>query len=270
MQQTSGELKENPLTEQNHSSKRRTQKGLSTVLTIVITIFLSALASYTILYFALPKPMLSIQSDYHHEGLAAGSNGTIFYLNGRNFSPNTTIALYLDEKRLANQSTITSAQDGTFRTELMVTTNWTPGKHKISVQNDTNRIDSSEFIIVQPGEAHTPGPANAPANDSSFEFLITFQGRIENTAPFTWQQEFDIRGKENPKGGSVCTDADTGKPQRISSSTKEMHVRATKCQGNYQSGQITYDQIIIADQVERYSEQGTVYCSLPPHRSTSI
>lgn len=269
MQQPPGQLDTSShLTRDSAEAKplQHRRSRLRTTLTIITTIVLSALISYAILSFTIPQPTLTVQSDYHRTGLAAGSSGTIFYLNGHHFAANTPITLLLDGHLLKDAPAVRSTGEGSFRAELTVTANWGSGMHQISVQRHANsdKINPVQVIIVQPGEAHTPGPANAPANDSTFELVVTFQGRIEGKAPFTWQQEFDIHGRPDPQGGSICTDDDTGTLQKISSTKNEIHTRAMRCQGHYISGQLTYDEIIVADQVKRLKGTQTIQCTIPP------
>ncbi|MFL5586660.1 MAG: hypothetical protein ACJ8DI_03250 [Ktedonobacteraceae bacterium] len=100
-------------------------------------------------------------------------------------------------------------------------------------------------IIVQQGQANTPGLNGAPPDDASFMLKLSIQGVNALGLQFTNQATLIITGHPDPTGGSVCRSRDNGQPLVYTGATVDTKeaIKETytlSCSGSYKGGKITF------------------------------
>ena len=119
-----------------------------------------------------------------------------------------------------------------------------------------NDVTSSGTVvnIVQPGQAHTPGPNGSPADDTSFTIQLTVQAHqdADNIAT-NYTYTLVVTGHPDPQGGSVCSPGDNG---QLSSDTYTDNNNVTynrtftyACTGTYKAGIISYSETLKTEMI---------------------
>ncbi|HLV97109.1 MAG TPA: hypothetical protein VKT82_00400 [Ktedonobacterales bacterium] len=225
-----------------------------------------------------PQPVISVTSDYHVGSVPAGSTSTILHIEGSQFSSYSAIIFLLDGRPAPDSLVYPSDQNGNIEADLVITARWTPGAHHLTARDASGATThaSSTIMIVQQGQANTPGPNGAPADDTprftlwmtggGSQFVVAFASNTGG-APGT----LTVQGQPDPAGGSVCNlTTDTGKPTTITYPTPsnlgidtgsggiifvgpinslQKVTTAYTCSGTYQSGKISYTETNTIDTV---------------------
>ncbi|HEY7357102.1 MAG TPA: serine/threonine-protein kinase, partial [Ktedonobacterales bacterium] len=190
----------------------------------------------------VPQPVLDVKSDYQDGSVLAGSTSTSFAVSGKRFAPNAQITFLLDGNALPGSQPIPADARGRVQTTLTVTNDWSIGNHTLTAQD--NQGDSTQtpttLEIVPQGQAGTPGPNGAPADDASFTIFITVQAKDVGTGA---KKTFNIT--LNVSQGKVCNNSsDTGQPQNtthtFSNGTSYEETYVLTCSGTYKAGRLSY------------------------------
>jgi hypothetical protein len=126
------------------------------------------------------------------------------------------VTFQLDGTPAPGNGSAQSDANGNVRMDLTVTDGWVVGKHTLTGR-DANSFTTKVgvvVVIVPQGQAHTPGPNGAPADDMSFSLNVTIQRQNASTGEHlqTWNETLLISSRPDPAGGKVCQSADDGQP----------------------------------------------------------
>jgi hypothetical protein len=203
----------------------------------------------------IPAPVLTVESPYHVGAAQAISQAAAIGISGKRFTPNAPITLLLDGKPLPNAGTITS--DGRGRFERTLTPGWALGDHTLTAQDSqgysTRQADA--LVVVVPGQAGTPGPNGAPADDADFTLSVIVQARDTQTGQSeSYPVDLKIAGRPDPAGGLPCDpDFDDGQPHtftgNLGDGTAYTETDIFSCSGTYQSGKLTYVEMLQSEKV---------------------
>lgn len=270
------------------------------LLGVAVLLVLSATGAGITYALTRPRPLISVTSDYKLGSVPAGSATTALHVAGRQFSSNSAITFLLDGEPAPGSQIVPSDQNGTFQADLTITAKWKPGAHQLTARDATGATTQAGVMvmIVQPGEADTPGPKGAPANDTSlFTLHITVDAQSSAasqsgnpTGSFSPNglaflgfgplvdipTILTVQGQPDPAGGTVCNlPNDDGKPH-VSQYQYEavsinnllnpgtlitIHASLTRtCSGSYKGGKISYTETIT--NYQESSSNGPT-CSLP-------
>lgn len=233
-----------------------------------LLIILSVTGAGILYALTRPQPLISVTSDYQLGSVPAGSTSTTLHVEGRQFSANSSITFLLDGHPAPGSQIVPSDEDGTFEADLTITARWKLGTHQLTARdaNGNTTRSSVRVMVVHQGEAHTPGPYGAPADDTArFALYITLviqqQGSGSSGAIVDYlgggPQILTVQGQPDPAGGAVCDPKnDDGQPhttdflvgfggfilQPLSSSTNILQKLTTAytCSGSYQGAKISY------------------------------
>ncbi len=196
----------------------------------------------------LPQPVLNVSSQYEKGSTPAGTVGTNFQVAGKRFTPHTAVTFLLDGKPLTLDQPVTSDAQGQLSTALLVTSTWKLGGHALTAQDAKGYVTKAIYglVIVRPGEAGTPGPNGAPADDASFG--ITFNVQAKNLATgknVAFYVFANVTGQPDPAGGTVCNlEYDNNQPYTFSGTFSDgeayTETLTRTCAGAYKSGKISY------------------------------
>ncbi|HZS76791.1 MAG TPA: zinc-ribbon domain-containing protein [Ktedonobacteraceae bacterium] len=237
-----------------HASK---VAGVSSAKTILIVVVAAAVVAAggvaAAMHFLAHSPLISITSPYKVGDAPAGASGTTLQISGQQFASNSPITFLLDGHAAPGNPGTHSDANGSFHANVPITDAWSIGTHTLTARDASNNStqNSVSVVVVQQGQANTPGPDGAPPDDASFKVIAQIQG---NQSPET---EI-VTGHPDPMGGTACNSEDTGKPIVITGSTYNHNVpyRQTatfSCTGNYKAGKITFTETLTSS-VTVYSE----------------
>ncbi|HEU5369514.1 MAG TPA: protein kinase [Ktedonobacterales bacterium] len=190
----------------------------------------------------VPQPVLEVKSDYQDGSTPAGSASTSFDVSGKRFAPNALVTFLLDGQPVPGSQPTSADARGRVQVTLVVTNDWSIGNHTLTAQD--NQGDSTQtqtpLEIVHQGEAGTPGPNGAPADNASFTIFITIQAKDVGTGA---KNTFKIT--LNVSQGKVCNNGvDTGQPQttthNFSNGTSYKETITLTCSGTYKAGHLSY------------------------------
>ncbi|GEM_PF-1134932 len=212
----------------------------------------------------IPRPVITVMSQYQKGTTPAGSSSTTFHITGKWFSYSRSVTFLLDGQAAPGSQPVQSDNNGSVTTDLMVTDAWGIGSHTLTARDDQGYSTESgmQIAIVHQGEASTPGPHGSPADDASFVVLVTIQGQN------SFQEELIITGHPDPDGGSVCGPNDNGQPYTVSGDVVDANTGqpigvtyqetlTSTCSGSYKSGKLSYTETVTSDQ---YSLSNGVTC----------
>lgn len=224
-----------------------------------------------------PQPLISITSQYTLNKLPVGSTGTRLHFTGQQFANNSAITFLLDNNPAPGGPAVLSDQHGNVRADLIVTTDWSPGLHTLTARDASNNTSQKgvQIRIVPQGQAHTPGPAGAPPDDSSFKIAVQENGQYDGSGSFTRSEQLIVSGHPDPAGGSVCKANDTGKPihsggLKTSNGIPYSEDITLTCSGTYQSGSLVYTETLNADVITLNTDGGVITCHLKEARVFEI
>jgi hypothetical protein len=232
---------------------RPSHRGRNIALILVLLVLVLGGASGITYVLTRPKPVIDVTSQYTSGSSLVGSTGTTFHIRGTQFSSNSTITFLLDGQQTPGSQTVVSDTNGAFAINLAVTAQWTAGKHTLTARDAggyETRVGQS-ILIVNQGEAGTPGPNGAPADDTqSFALHVTVQRQGAQAATET----LTITGQPDPAGGTVCNKSiDNGQPHTGTGTDGQGHTfketTVLKCSGTYKTGKITYTETVTSDQI---------------------
>src|SRR5579859_1269214 len=204
----------------------------------------------------IPRPVIQVMSQYQQGGAPAGSASTSLHISGVAFSYTSPITFLLDGQPTPGSQRAESDARGRVEADLAVTGDWKLGAHTLTA-NDAQGYATPTGMpvaIVAQGEASTPGPNGAPADDASFGVMVN----VDNGQLWYFPDSLVITGKPDPNGGTVCQARDNGQtfsrdgplygadgqPNGI---TYHETTIAT-CAGSYKGGHLIYTETATSDQ----------------------
>jgi hypothetical protein len=231
--------------------------GLKIAIIILVALVILGGGGGTAAYLLTrPKPVITVTSDYKVGTTYAGATDTVFHVTGSKFSSNSAITFLLDGNPAPGAATPQSGSDGSITADLKVTSNWSTGNHSLTARDAGGYVTQAgvSITIVAQGEAGTPGPNGAPADNKSFSIKATVNpSSVNGGALRPFSDTLIITGKADPNGGSVCQARDDGSQQTIddtvstSSGTLEyIETAVFKCTGAYKSGKLTYTETTVS------------------------
>jgi hypothetical protein len=209
----------------------------------------------------IPRPVMRVQSRYHQGGLPAGSATTTLHISGKWFSYHSPITFLLDDRLAPGSQHAQSDALGQVEADLTVTSDWQPGRHILTAKDAEGYVTRSgqQLAIVAQGEAGTPGPNDAPADDASFTLAVAVQ--VQNPIPGasgSFQETLSVTGQADPAGGTVCQARDNGQPFTQTGDVLDVdgmptgityqETLTTACSGSYKGGQLSYTETATSDQ----------------------
>ncbi|MDQ2714435.1 MAG: zinc ribbon domain-containing protein [Chloroflexota bacterium] len=239
-----------------------------TLLIVSVVVIGGGLAVYAAYILTRPQPAIGVTSAYKVGTLPAGASGTSFHISGHTFSDTSAVTLLLDGRPVPGQPRVQSDAQGNFRADLAVTTAWSPGRHTITARDasDYATKKGTAIIVVSQGQANTPGPHGAPADDANFRFNASLQGQYETGTALTAQRLLIVTGQPDPAGGTVCAQDADGTPHTITQTASDGSpfriTFALKCSGTYKGGKFSYDETITQGTIVFISSGTTVTCTL--------
>jgi len=165
-------------------------------------------------YVTRPQPVISVTSDYHAGSTPAGSTDTVFHVNGTKFSHDSAITFLMDGATVPGSRPVQSDDAGNVRADLTVTTNWAVGQHVLTAKDAAGYSTAAGvvIVIVQQGDAHTPGINGSPTNDANFTINVTADAKDQVTgAKYHGADTIDVRN------GVMSTKRDDGQPHTYTS-----------------------------------------------------
>jgi hypothetical protein len=209
----------------------------------------------------IPRPVIEVQSHYQQGGVPAGSTTTSLHVSGKWFSYRSSITFLLDGKPAPGSGGTQSDAQGRVEADLTVTGDWGVGNHTLTAKDDQGYVTrrGAALAIVTQGEAGTPGPNGAPADDASFTLVVTIQTQDPLTgAPQSMQETLVITGQADPAGGTVCQARDNSQPftqtgnvldaSGMPTGVTYQETLTATCSGSYKGGQLTYTETATSDQ----------------------
>lgn len=236
---------------------QRKPGGATKMLLIILVVILVAGGGVAVYLLTRPQPVISLTSEYHFGSTAAGSTGTVFHLSGQRFSSNSAISFLLDGTPAPGGLSVHSDAGGNFKMNLIVTDGWTVGTHTLTAKDASKHVTKMgiRVQIVPQGQAHTPGPHGAPADDMLFSLNISIQAQDGRTGQQLTpsQQILTIKGQRDPVGGTVCQSLDNGQTQTFNGTLNGGRVTYREtytqtCSGTYKGGKLAYIQTVTSDQ----------------------
>src|SRR6266699_5277532 len=245
-------------------SAQRKSSGRMRILLIVLAIILvlgvmggAGIAAYQL---TRPQPVISVTSDYHVRSTPAGSIGTAFHVSGHKFSGTSVITLLLDGLSVSGTSRVASDASGNVKVDVTVTNGWAVGSHILTAKDADGNLTkvAASVIIVPQGQAHTPGPNGAPADDKSFDLDVSVQNQDAATGKHgSYTALLVVTGRPDPAGGTVCQFEDNGQPQTYNGDAGNgityIETTTSTCSGTYKGGKLSYIETGTSDKVD-YSD----------------
>ena len=228
-------------------------RGRSIALIIIILVVVLGGAGGITYVLTRPKPVINVTSQYTSGSTLVGSASTAFHIRGSQFSSNSTITFLLDSQQTPGNQTIVSDANGSFIINLAVTAQWGAGKHTLTARDAggyETKVGQS-ILIVQPGEAGSPGPNGAPADDTE---LFTLHVTIQSQALAGATETLTVTGQPDPAGGTVCNKSvDDGQPHSVKGSNGAgqtyTETVVLKCSGTYKTGKISYTETVTSAKI---------------------
>lgn len=237
-----------PSTKQKPGGKMRI---LLIVLAIILVLGIMGGAGIAAYKLTRPQPVISVTSDYQVGSTPAGSIGTAFHVSGHKFSGTSVITLLLDGLNVPGSSRVASDAGGNVRVDVTVTNGWAVGSHILTAKDADGNLTkvAASVIIVPQGQAYTPGPNGAPADNKSFDLNVSVQyqdvatGKHGSyTAPL-----LVVTGRPDPAGGTVCQPEDNGQPQTYNGNAGNgityTETSTFTCSGTYKGGKLSYTEV---------------------------
>jgi hypothetical protein len=152
---------------------------------------------------------------------------------------------------------VQSDAGGREQTEAVVTASWSIGTHVLTAQevDDGRSSNGVTLVVVAPGQASTPGPNGAPADNVSFVLSLTISPVDANTRATlpSFYDTLTVLGRPDPTGGMVCDPQhDTGQPVETTSrggGPSYVLTYVATCSGTYAGGHLTYTETATSFQI---------------------
>ena len=221
-------------------------------------------------FLSHPQPLIRVSSNYTAGNTSAGANGTVLHISGQQFSSNSAITFLLDGHVAPGNPGTQSDSNGNFSADITITNAWSVGTHTLTAIDASNASpkNSVSVMIVQQGEANTPGPDGAPPDDASFKVIAQIQRQAIAGNPYSTQETEFVTGHPDPMGGTVCQPEDNGQPIVTTGVTSNTPIpfRNTytfSCAGSYKGGKLTLTETLRSE-VRVYSlpDGTTTTCTL--------
>ncbi len=228
---------------------RKSRKPLLMVLALLVV--LGAVGGGAAFWYLRSRPVITVTSKYLVGSTPAGAASTTLHVAGSQFAPHSAVSFLLDGQPEPGHQIFQSDGSGGLQGDLAVTTDWPIGQLKLAAKDASGNttFQSKTIAVVTPGEANTPGPKGAPADDASFTLHLAVKSHDKDTGENSnGTYTLVVTGQPDPAGGTVCNPQyDTGKPQtEKGTATNGLRYTATytvTCSGTYKGGKITYKQI---------------------------
>ncbi len=202
----------------------------------------------------VPAPVISVISEYLSGSMYAGSTGTTFEVSGKRFALNASVTFLLDGQPVPGSQPVQSDERGRVLATLSVTTGWSLGKHILTAKDSQGYSTQSgqPLVIVHQGEAGTPGPHGAPANNASFGVNVSGSARATDGSSYSFTIFLIVVGRPDPSGGTVCAARDDGQPHtytgKLRGTNEDYEETFTfTCSGSYKDGHLTYTETATSD-----------------------
>jgi hypothetical protein len=242
-------------------TKQRKFGGRMKILLIALAIILvlgivggAGIAAYQL---TRPQPVISVTSDYHVGSTPAGSTSTVFHVSGHKFSSTSVITVLLDGVSVPGSSRVASDAGGNVKVDVTVTNSWAVGSHILTAKDADGNVTkvAAPVIIVPQGQADTPGPNGAPADDKSFSLNVNVQYQDVITGkPGSYTAQLIINGQTVPAGGEVCQLGDNGQPYTYNGNAGNgityTETGTFTCSGTYKGGKLTYTEENTTDRID--------------------
>lgn len=245
--------------------KEKSNKSLKIALVVLVILLLLSGGLLTYLLTRAPasstaalplRPTLTIRSDYHEGTTPAGATGTPLHASGQQFAAHATITFLLDAQPAPDVPTAQSDASGSVTADLLITASWATGNHILTAKDDDGHTTQTGVTveIVPQGEANTPGPNGAPADDQTFTLSVTIQRQdVQTGMAFpSINESLTISGQPDPNGGKPCQARDDGQPHQQSGDAGNgvtyQETIIWQCSGSYRGGVLAYTETAISDQ----------------------
>jgi hypothetical protein len=234
------------------------RRGKRTALILLVLLILLGAGGGGAYLFLRSRPVITVTSQYMVGTTPAGAATTHLHLTGTQFASHSAVSFLLDGQPEPGHQAFQSNANGALAGDLAVTADWPLGQHSLTAKDASGNttVLGKTIVIVAQGEANTPGPKGAPADDTpSFKLDLVIKAHSKDTG----QNETDsytlmITGQPDPAGGKVCNPArDTGQPKTVTGTTdglKYTETATVQCSGTYKGGKITYTETVISDKVD--------------------
>ena len=209
----------------------------------------------------IPGPVITVQSQYRRDNVPAGAASTTLHISGKWFSYQSPITFLVDGKPAPDSVSAQSDAQGQVTADLTVTDDWALGDHTLTAEDGQGYVTrrGQPLTIVSQGQASTPGPNGAPADDASFALVVTVQ--IANPLPGqpgTMAETLIVTGQADPAGGTVCQARDDSQPFILQGVLLDASGQPTAityqetliatCTGSYHGGRLNYTETATSDQ----------------------
>lgn len=228
--------------------KKRSGAKIAIIIVVVLLLLGGGGGGFYAYYLAhLPKPVISMTSDYKNGAALVGATATKFQLTGHDFTASSTITFLLDGAPAPGSTPAQSASDGSVTTTLAVTDGWTPGPHTITAKDAAGyatKAGVSITVVVQ-GQNGTPGPNGAPTDSASGTVNATIQSGGQSAA-------LDLTVTGSPDGGKVCSSKADGKAHSHTGTANGVGYTETQvltCSGTYKGGKLSYTETMTSDKI---------------------
>jgi hypothetical protein len=240
-------------------TQQRSGGGLRIAIIVLVVLVVLGGGGGALAYFLTrPKPTIDVTSMYKVGSTPAGSTSTTLQVTGEKFSSNSTITFLLDGQPAPGNQTALSDSNGDVKATLTITADWGVGQHIITARDANNYVTQQGFTvsIVAQGEANTPGPNGAPADDTpSFNLNVTInsQDAVTGQTYDPFNDHLTVTGQPDPAGGKVCNPQyDDNGPHTNTGTTNGVSYVETQvfsCSGTYKGGKLSYTEHATEDQI---------------------
>lgn len=232
---------------------RASHRGRTIALIVFILVVVLGGAGGITYVLTRPKPVITVTSRYTSGSTLVGAASTTFHIRGSQFSSNSTISFLLDGQQAPGNQSALSDANGSFVIDLTVTAQWTPGKHTLTAR-DASGYETKvgqAVLVVQQGQAGTPGPNGAPADNTP---LFTLHVTVQSASLGGATETLTVTGQPDPAGGTVCNKSrDDGQSHTQTGTDSQggtfTETTALKCSGTYKTGKISYTETIASDKI---------------------
>jgi hypothetical protein len=245
------------------------RRGKKTALiALLVIVLLAAVGGGAAYLFLGSKPTITVTSKYSVGATPAGAATTTLQVSGAKFTPHSAVSFLIDGQPEPGQEIFQSDANGAIQVDLTVTSDWPLGQHSLTAKDASGNttLQGKTIAIVTQGEAGTPGPKGAPADNASFTFKATLRAHYKgssqtNTALYV----LVVTGQPDPAGGTVCDPGlDTNQPHTdkgTSNGVKYTETYTATCSGTYKDGKISYKEMLSNDKLVF---SNGVTCTAPP------
>lgn len=236
---------------------------------ILVLLIGGSATSYYIYLITRPKPVISIDSVYKVNALPTGSTNVGLTFKGSDFTKSSPITILMDGYPLPGQPQIISDKDGKAEAVLTVKEEWVTGKHTLTAKDGDGYTTAKGIAIniVKQGEAGTPGPGGAPADNESF----TISGQTNKNTDLN----ITVTGQPDPQGGVACFEGADGhvvtNTGKLDDGTPYTTKYATTCSGTYKSGKLEVTETMKQEETTFVTQGVTFTCKTKtPYESLKV